>query len=119
MRIRMSSITVAAAASLMFLSAVTIPRASAADSSSDSTAAGSKKTVRTENRALSHSVRQSLTKVPGLDSSHINVLARGGTITLAGYAPDQSQIDSAQTAASKVAGVQRVDNRLTVLEPGN
>ncbi|AQH02527.1 transporter [Burkholderia sp. KK1] len=118
MRIRTSSFTVAAAASLMVLSAVTIPQASAADSSSDSTAA-SKKTVRTENRALSHSVRQSLTKVPGLDSSHINVLARGGTITLAGYAPDQSQIDSAQTAASKVAGVQRVDNRLTVLEPGN
>ncbi|MFM0008096.1 BON domain-containing protein [Paraburkholderia dipogonis] len=93
--------------------------ASAADSSSVSTDASSKKQIRANNRALSHAVRQSLTKVKGLDSSRINVLTRGSTITLAGSAPDQSQIESAANAAGKVGGVSHVDNRLTVYEPGN
>lgn len=93
--------------------------AAAADSSSGTTDASSKKQIRADNRALSHAVRKSLTKVRGLDSSRINVLARGGIITLAGSAPDQWQIESAGTAAGSVAGVSRVDNRLTVYEPGN
>ena len=93
--------------------------AAAADSSSVTTEASSKKQIRADNRALSHAVRKSLTKVKGLDSSRISVLARGGIITLAGSAPDQSQIESAGTAAGSVAGVSHVDNRLTVYEPGN
>ncbi|MEZ2306997.1 MAG: BON domain-containing protein [Paraburkholderia graminis] len=96
-----------------------IPSTSAADSSSVSTDAPSKKQLRADNRALSHAVRKSLTKVKGLDSSHINVLAHGGVITLAGTAPDEAQIQSAGTAAENVGGVHRVDNRLTVYEPGN
>ncbi|MDR5817259.1 MULTISPECIES: BON domain-containing protein [unclassified Caballeronia] len=119
MRTRMLNLTVAAAASFMFIFTVTLPRATAAEASPDSTAATSKKAIRAENRALGRSVRHSLTQAKGLDSSHINVLARGSTVTLEGSVPDQSQIDTAQAAAAKVAGVQRVDNRLTIYEPGN
>lgn len=119
MRTRLLKFTVAAAASFMVIFGVTVPRASAAEASPDSTAATSKKAIRAENHALGRSVRHSLTKVKGLDSSHINVLARGSTVTLEGSVPDQSQIDTAQAAAAKVAGVQRVDNRLTIYEPGN
>jgi osmotically-inducible protein OsmY len=92
---------------------------SAADPSSARTDSTSRKQAHANNRALSHAVRQSLTKAKELDSSHINVLARGKTVTLTGSAPDRSQIETAQTVAADVAGVGRVDNRLTVAEAGN
>ncbi|WP_250475357.1 BON domain-containing protein [Caballeronia sp. GAFFF1] len=93
--------------------------ASAENSTSVSSEGNSKAAARAENRALGHAVRRSLTKVKGLDSSRINVLAHGSTVTLAGSAPDQSQITSAAAAAAKVSGVSRVDNRLAINEPGH
>ena len=119
MQIRASILAITAATALVAASLAALPSASAADSSSAGTDAVSKKQERANNRALSHSVRQSLTHVKGLDSSHINVLARGGSITLEGSVPDPSQIDSAGGATRKVAGVSSVDNRLTVGEAGN
>lgn len=96
-----------------------MPTAFAADLSTTGVDAPTKKQVRAENRALSHAVRQSFTHTRGLDASRINVVSRGSTVTLAGSAPDQVQIEAAGAAASKVAGVGRVDNRLTVSEPGH
>ncbi|MCP3711412.1 BON domain-containing protein [Paraburkholderia sp. CNPSo 3274] len=119
MQPRALTLTMAAVAAFATASLAGVGSASAADSSSASTDASGKKQIRANNRALSHAVRQSLAKVKGLDSSRINVLARGSTITLAGSAHDQSQIESAGTAAGKVRGVSHVDNRLTVSEPGN
>ena len=119
MQSRAIILTVAAATAFTATSLIGVGTAWAADSSAASAGGTSKKQMRAENRALSHAVRQSLTKVKGLNSSHINVLAHGSTVTLAGTAPDQSQIDSAQAAASKVAGVSHVNNELTVSEPGN
>jgi osmotically-inducible protein OsmY len=40
-------------------------------------------------------------------------------VTLVGSAPDDKQIARAVTVAQSVAGVQRVDNRLKVFQPGN
>ncbi|SAL10647.1 lipoprotein [Caballeronia peredens] len=119
MQIRALILAITAAMTLMATSLATMSIASAADSSSASTDAVSKKQERANNRALSHSVRQSLTHVKGLDSSHINVPARGGSVTLEGSVPDPSQIDTAAGATRKVAGVSSVDNRLTVGEAGN
>jgi osmotically-inducible protein OsmY len=119
MQTRALILTVAAVTALNTALLAGARSASAADSSSVTTDASSKKQMRADNRALSHEVRKSLTKMKGLDSSRISVLARGGIVTLAGSAPDQSQIESAGTAAGSVAGVSHVDNRLTVYEPGN
>ncbi|BAN27823.1 BON domain-containing protein [Caballeronia insecticola] len=119
MQIRTLILAITAATALVATSLAVMPSASAADSSSGGTDAVSKKQERANNRALSHSVRQSLTHVKGLDSSHINVLAHGGSITLKGTVPDSGQIDSAAGATRKVAGVSSVDNRLTVGEAGN
>jgi osmotically-inducible protein OsmY len=119
MQVRTLILAITATAALAVTSLAIVPYAWAADSSSAGTAAVSKKQERANNRALSHSVRQSLTHVKGLDSSHINVLARGGNITLEGTVPDPSEIDSAAEATRKVSGVSSVDNRLKVGEAGN
>lgn len=112
MQTRTFVFTMAAVTALIATSLAETQTASAADTVS-------KKEAHSNNHVLSHTVRQSLTKVKGLDSSRIHVLARGSTVTLEGTAPDQSQIDSAASAAAKVAGVSHVDNRLAINEPGN
>jgi osmotically-inducible protein OsmY len=119
MQLRALILTIAAVTAFSTLSWIGMPRASAADSPAAGSGSASKKEVRAGNRALSHAVRQSLTRVKGLDSSRITVLARGTTITLQGSAPDQSQIESAAGAAAQVSGVKRVDNRLTITEAGH
>ena len=119
MKVRALLLTTVAAASLSTASLGVVNSASAADAASATNESNSKKLMRVNDHALSHSVRKSMTRVRGLDSSHINVLTRGSTVTLAGTVPDRSQIDSAAAAAESVTGVSKVDNRLTVGYPGH
>ncbi|ACC74714.1 BON domain-containing protein [Paraburkholderia phymatum] len=77
----------------------------------------SKSEVRKANRALSKKVAQALSK-GGVDTTGINVLAKGGAITLAGGVNDPAQIDKATSIAQGVAGVTSVKNALTVREGG-
>ncbi|XUW89993.1 BON domain-containing protein [Burkholderia sp. M6-3] len=86
----------------------------AASSGAPSASAGmSKKEIRTANRALSRKVSQALQK-GGVQMNGINVIAKGGAITLAGHASDQTQIDKAASIAKNVNGVSSVKNVLTV-----
>lgn len=77
----------------------------------------SKSTVRKANRALSKKVLQALSK-GGVETTGINVLAKGGAVTLAGGVTDPSQIEKAGSIAKGVAGVTSVKNALTVREGG-
>ncbi|ANB72206.1 hypothetical protein AYM40_07380 [Paraburkholderia phytofirmans OLGA172] len=79
----------------------------------------SKKEIRSQNRALAKNVRKALTKVKGLDSSGISILAKGGVVTLAGSTQDEKDIGLAEDAAKGVTGVTSVQNRLTVHEVGH
>ncbi|AQH05203.1 transporter (plasmid) [Burkholderia sp. KK1] len=86
----------------------------AASADAPSTSAGmSKKEIRKANRALSRKVSQALQK-GGVETNGINVLAKGGAITLAGHATDQTQIDKATALAKGVDGVSSVKNVLSV-----
>lgn len=78
-----------------------------------------KKQMRASDRMLARAVRKSLTKVKGLDSSAITVLARDGKVTLDGTVPDESEIPSAVQAATSTQGVTTVDNRLSMREEGH
>lgn len=89
------------------------------DTSTTSTGVLSKKAMRAQNRALERSVRHSFNKTKGLNESAINVIARGGNVTLEGTVPDENQIELAGSAASAAQGVNHVDNRITIREPGN
>jgi osmotically-inducible protein OsmY len=75
--------------------------------------------MRAQNRALEKSVRRSINKTKGLNGAGINVVVRGGKVTLEGSVTDQSQIELAGNAASATSGVSHVDNRITVRQPGN
>jgi osmotically-inducible protein OsmY len=77
----------------------------------------SKSAVRKANRALSKKVAQALSK-GGVDTTGINVLAKGGAITLAGSVTDPTQIDKAGSIAKGVSGVTSVKNALTIREGG-
>jgi osmotically-inducible protein OsmY len=77
----------------------------------------SKSEIRKANRALSKQVLKALSK-GGVDTTGINVLAKGGAVTLAGGVSDPSQIDKAGTIAKGVAGVTSVKNALTIREGG-
>jgi hyperosmotically inducible periplasmic protein len=77
----------------------------------------SKSAVRKANRALSRKVTQALQK-GGVDTVGLNVIAKGGAVTLAGHAADASQIDKAASIAKGVSGVSSVKNVLTVMEGG-
>ncbi|WP_245253753.1 BON domain-containing protein [Paraburkholderia sp. LEh10] len=86
---------------------------------SAATAPPTKKAIRKQNHQLEIKVRHALTATKHLDSSGVMILARGGEVTLLGEVPDASQIQTAGSAASKVAGVTGVTNDLHVSEPGN
>jgi len=77
------------------------------------------KARRAQNHLVQKNVRHALTASKGLNSSGISILAKDGVVTLVGSAPDDKQIARAVTVAQSVAGVQRVDNRLKVFQPGN
>ena len=85
--------------------------------SSTTTQGASKSTIRKANRALSRKVSQALSK-GGVSTQGINVLAKGGAITLAGGVTDPSQIDKAVSIAKGVPGVTSVKNALTIREGG-
>jgi hypothetical protein len=81
--------------------------------------AAQKKAMRVENRHLAASVRKSLVKAGDIDTAHVSVLAKSGTVTLAGTVPDVSQIDLAQQRARQVPGVTAVSNRLILGSEGH
>ena len=77
----------------------------------------SKSTVRKANRALSKKVVRALSK-GGVDTTGINVLVKGGAVTLAGTVTDPAVIDKATSIAKGVSGVTSVKNVLTIREGG-
>jgi hypothetical protein len=85
--------------------------ATSAQSSSAPAAGGSAKPSRHANRALSKRVRAALLK-GGVDASNINVIAKGGAVTLAGTVTDPSQSNKAAEIAKSVQGVTSVRNAL-------
>ncbi|XUW93572.1 BON domain-containing protein (plasmid) [Burkholderia sp. M6-3] len=54
----------------------------------------------------------------GVATSRINVIAKGGAVTLAGSVTDASHIDKAAEIAKTVPGVTSVKNALTFKEVG-
>lgn len=77
----------------------------------------SKSTARKANRALSRKVQSALSK-GGVNTAGINVLAKGGAITLAGRVTDASDTEKAVSIAKGVTGVTSVKNSLRVAEGG-
>jgi osmotically-inducible protein OsmY len=78
---------------------------------------GSAKATRQANRALNKKVLHALSK-GGVNTSRINVIAKGSAVTLAGSVTDASQIDKAAEIAKGVPGVSSVKNSLTFKEVG-
>jgi hyperosmotically inducible periplasmic protein len=77
----------------------------------------SKSAVRKANRALSRKVVSALSK-GGVNTEGINVLVKGGAVTLAGSATDPGDIEKAGSIAKGVSGVTSVKNALTIREGG-
>lgn len=80
--------------------------------------ASSPKAMRKANRLLAKSVRQTLVKVKGLDSTNIVVSAKNGDIVVGGSVPDERQIPLAISAAQGVAGVKSVKNAVIIKAQG-
>jgi osmotically-inducible protein OsmY len=78
---------------------------------------GSGKAARQANRALSRKVLHALSK-GGVNTSRINVLAKGGAVVLAGSVTDPALSDKATELAKGVPGVTSVKNALTLKEVG-
>jgi osmotically-inducible protein OsmY len=66
---------------------------------------------------VSKKVLHALSK-SGVNTSRINVIAKGSAVTLAGSVTDASQIDKAADVAKGVPGVTSVKNSLTFKEVG-
>ena len=77
----------------------------------------SAKATRQANRALSKKVLHALSK-GGVNTSRINIIAKGGAMTLAGSVTDSSQIDKATEVAKGVPGVASVKNSMVLKEAG-
>ena len=90
---------------------------SESSATSTATQATSKSAVRKANRTLSKKVVQALSK-GGVDTTGINVLAKGGAVTLAGSVTDPAQIEKAGSIAKGVSGVTSVKNALMIREGG-
>ncbi|ASW01759.1 BON domain-containing protein [Paraburkholderia aromaticivorans] len=80
-------------------------------------AEGSAKAARQANRALSKKVLRALSK-GGVNTSRINVIAKGGAVTLAGSVTEGGQSEKATEIAKTVSGVTSVKNALTLKEVG-
>jgi osmotically-inducible protein OsmY len=80
-------------------------------------AEGTAKATRQANRALSKKVLRALSK-GGVATSRINIIAKGGAVTLAGSVTDAGDIDKASDIAKTVPGVTSVKNALTFKEAG-
>jgi osmotically-inducible protein OsmY len=68
-------------------------------------------------RALRKDVVRSLTRTKGLNTTHITVRVKDGSVMLQGSVPDQSEVDLATQAALGTNGVSAVKNTLTVIGP--
>lgn len=77
-----------------------------------------KEIVRAQNRRTAHAVRKALARTQALSTVDINVVAKGGKVSLFGTVSDHSQISLAGTAAATVPDVESVSNGLTVRYPG-
>jgi hyperosmotically inducible periplasmic protein len=120
MKTMMNALKLAAAATAIVFSVNAWPQTTDAASGSmapSASATPSKKDVRKANRALSRKVSTALQK-GGIDTVGLNVIAKNGAITLAGYAQDAESIDKATTIAKGVDGVKSVKNALTIQEGG-
>nr|WP_250475067.1 BON domain-containing protein [Caballeronia sp. GAFFF1] len=73
--------------------------------------------VRRANRTLGTRVQRALSK-NGVETANVNVLARGGNVTLSDSVGDESQIGVASRVAQSVQGVTSVSNRLTIRAGG-
>ncbi|WP_341317070.1 BON domain-containing protein [Paraburkholderia sp. IMGN_8] len=90
------------------------PGNASATPDSQAASAPTAKEQRTANRRLTKAVRQALTHTAGLDSSHIVVLVKHGSIALTGSVPNDDQIQKAIDAAKTVPGVNSVNSQLAV-----
>ncbi|MFM0517356.1 MULTISPECIES: BON domain-containing protein [Caballeronia] len=77
----------------------------------------SRSDVRKANHSLSNRVERALSK-GGVQTTNVNVLAKGGAVVLTGSVADQSQIDTASRVAQNVQDVTSVSNRLTIRAGG-
>ena len=92
-------------------------QASDAMAPADTTAAPAvnpSKAMRTNDRKLGIAVRRALSRTQGFNVSNVFVRARAGVVTLTGTVPEGGQIQQAGDVAKGVAGVQSVNNRLTL-----
>ncbi|RFU49834.1 BON domain-containing protein [Paraburkholderia sp. DHOC27] len=86
-------------------------------SAAPQTSHSSAKASRKANRVLSRKVLTALSK-HGVSTDQINVVAKGGTVTLEGSVLESGLIDKAGSIAKNVSGVTSVKNDLTVREEG-
>ena len=108
-----------ASGALMVIASINAwPQTSESAATSTAPAAeGSAKATRQANRALSKKVLRALSK-GGVETIHINAIAKGGAVTLAGAVTDPSQSDKATEIAKSVPGVTSVKNALTLKQVG-
>ncbi|SAK59728.1 transport-associated protein [Caballeronia hypogeia] len=106
-----------AAASVAAWSQTSEPAAAPAQSSIAPASEPSAKATKQANRGLSKKVLHALSN-GGVNTSGINVTAKGGAIVLAGHVPDSTQIDKASKVAKSVPGVTSVKNALSLKEMG-
>jgi osmotically-inducible protein OsmY len=113
-----NTLKVASGALILVASINAWPQASeSATTSTPPAAEGSAKSARQANRALSKKVLHALSK-GGVSTSRINIIAKGGAVTLAGSVADANQISKAADIAKTVPGVTSVKNVLTFKEIG-
>jgi osmotically-inducible protein OsmY len=93
------------------------PAAGSTHSGAATATEGSAKATRQANRALSKKVLHALSK-GGVATSRMNIIAKGGSVTLAGAVTDPTQIDKATGIARSVPGVTSVKNSLILKEAG-
>ena len=106
-----------AGAALVVVASVNAWAQGSESAAAPTTSHATKSSVRKANRALSKKVLQALSK-GGVDTTGINVLAKGGAVTLAGTVTDPEQIDKAGSIAKGVSGVNSMKNALTIREGG-
>jgi len=90
------------------------PPSKAAQPYKPSSAALARKAARQSNRRLERNVRSAIAKPGDVDVSRLTVVARSGTVTLAGSVPDETQIQTANDRAHAVKGVSTVRNELAI-----
>jgi osmotically-inducible protein OsmY len=110
--------------SLSLISSLLIPTAGGAAGTTDPSAGASaqeaqtaelkldRKVQRSDDRALAKRVLVSLSHNKNLDMDDVTVLAHAGTVTLIGNVPELEQVAVAETSASRVEGVLKVQNNL-------